>query len=122
MRALSLIAFLLVSGLAGGAEAQTYPTGPVRIIAPAPPGSPRDIRARWVADRLAAVLGQPVIVENKAGAGGNIGMEAAAKSPPDGHTLVVVDLGTMAQNPHLYARTGYDPLVDFIPVTRLVNG
>jgi tripartite-type tricarboxylate transporter receptor subunit TctC len=122
MRALSLIAFLLVSGLAGGAEAQTYPTGPVRIIAPSPPGSPRDIRARWVADRLALLLGQSVIVENKAGAGGNIGMEAAAKSPPDGQTLVIVDLGTMAQNPHLYAHIGYNPLTDFIPVTRLVSG
>jgi tripartite-type tricarboxylate transporter receptor subunit TctC len=122
MRTISLIAFLLVLGVASGVDAQSYPTGPVRIIAPSPPGSPRDIRARWVADRLAPLLGQPVIVENKAGAGGNIGMEAAAKSPPDGQTLVVVDLGTMAQNPHLYPRTGYDPLADFIPVTRLVNG
>jgi tripartite-type tricarboxylate transporter receptor subunit TctC len=122
MRSISLIAFLFLSGLAAVADAQTYPSGPIRIIAPSPPGSPRDIRARWVADRLAALLGQPVIVENKAGAGGNIGMEAAAKSPPDGQTLVIVDLGTMAQNPHLYPRIGYDPLTAFIPVTRLVNG
>ena len=122
MRTISLIAFLLVLGAAPAVDAQSYPTGPVRIIAPSPPGSPRDIRARWVADRLTPLLGQPVIVENKAGAGGNIGMEAAAKSQPDGHTLVVVDLGTMAQNPHLYLRTGYDPLTDFIPVTRLVSG
>jgi tripartite-type tricarboxylate transporter receptor subunit TctC len=122
MRTISLIASLLVFGAASAVDAQSYPNGPVRIIAPSPPGSPRDIRARWVADRLASALGQPIIVENKAGAGGNIGMEAAAKSPPDGQTLVIVDLGTMAQNPHLYARTGYDPLADFIPVTRLVNG
>lgn len=122
MRTISLIAFLLVSGLAWTVGAQSYPTGPVRIIAPSPPGSPRDIRARWVADRLASALGKPVIVENKPGAGGNIGMEAAAKSLPDGHTMVVVDLGTMAQNPHLYPHIGYDPLADFIPVTRLVNG
>jgi tripartite-type tricarboxylate transporter receptor subunit TctC len=122
MRTISLIAFLLVLGAAPAVDAQSYPTGPVRIIAPSPPGSPRDIRARWVADRLTPLLGQPVIVENKAGAGGNIGMEAAAKSQPDGHTLVVVDLGTMAQNPHLYLRAGYDPLTDFIPVTRLVSG
>jgi tripartite-type tricarboxylate transporter receptor subunit TctC len=122
MRSISLIAFLLVSGLVSAVDAQGYPTGPVRIIAPSSPGSPRDIRARWVDDQLAPFLGKAVIVENKPGAGGNIGMEAAAKSPADGHTLVIVDLGTMAQNPHLYARTGYDPLADFIPVTRLVNG
>ena len=74
MRTISLIAFLLVLGAAPAVDAQSYPTGPVRIIAPSPPGSPRDIRARWVADRLTPLLGQPVIVENKAGAGGNIGM------------------------------------------------
>jgi tripartite-type tricarboxylate transporter receptor subunit TctC len=103
------------------ATAQDLPEGPLRIIAPSPPGSPRDIRARWVADRLGASLKRPIIVENKPGAGGNIGMEAAAKSKPDGLTLVIVDVGTLAQNPHLYQRTGYDPLTDFIPVTRLVD-
>lgn len=116
-----LITLLLVCAAALPAAAQDYPSGPVRIIAPSPPGSPRDIRARWVAERLAPALGQSVIVENKAGAGGNIGMQAAAKSPADGLTLVIVDTGTLAQNPHLYQRTGYDPLVDFIPVTRLVD-
>jgi tripartite-type tricarboxylate transporter receptor subunit TctC len=93
----------------------------VRIIAPGPPGSPRDIRARWVAEKLALALGQPVIVDNKAGAGGTIGMEAAARSPADGHTLVIVDTGTLAQVPYLYARPGYDALADFIPVTRLID-
>jgi len=122
MRCLSLIVLLIATGLASTAIAQSYPTGPIRLIAPSPPGSPRDIRARWVAERLGPPLGQPVIVENRAGAGGNIGMEVAAKSPPDGHTLVMVDLGTMAQNPHLYPRTGYDALADFVPVTRLADG
>lgn len=121
MRVGRLLAILLACSCVLPAAAQHYPSGPVRIIAPSPPGSPRDIRARWVAERLAPALGQPVFVENKAGAGGNIGMEAAAKSPADGHTLVIVDLGTLAQNPHLYSRTGYDPLADFIPVTRLVD-
>ncbi len=115
------IALLLLCAVAWPAAAQEYPSGPLKIIAPAPPGSPRDIRARWVAERLAPALGQPVIVENKAGAGGNIGMQAAAKSPADGLTLVIVDTGTMAQNPYLYLRAGYDPLADFIPVTRLVD-
>lgn len=100
---------------------QSYPTQPVKLIAPAPPGSPVDIRARWVADRLAAALGLPVIVENRAGAGGNVGAEAAAKSSADGHTLVVVHQGILAVNPHLYARTGFDPLKDFAPITRLVD-
>jgi tripartite-type tricarboxylate transporter receptor subunit TctC len=120
MHVVRLIALMLVCASALPVAAQDYPSGPIRIIAPSPPGSPRDIRARWVAERLAPALGQPVIVENKAGAGGNIGMQAAAKSPPDGHTLVIVDTGTLAQNPHLYQSPGYD-LADFIPVTRLVD-
>lgn len=100
--------------------AQHYPSQPIKVIAPAPPGSPVDIRARWVAQQLAP-LGQPVFVENKPGAGGNIGAEAAAKSAPDGHTLVVVHQGIVAFNPHLYQRTGFDALRDFAPVTRIVD-
>lgn len=112
---------LFVLVLATQAAAQQYPAQPVRLIAPAPPGSPVDIRARWVAERLAPALGQPVVVENRAGAGGNLGAETAAKSRPDGHTLVVVHQGIVAVNPHLYARTGFDPLKDFAPITRLVD-
>jgi tripartite-type tricarboxylate transporter receptor subunit TctC len=112
---------LLLALSAGLAGAQPYPSQPVRIIAPAPPGSPVDIRARWVAEQIAPALSQPVVVENKPGAGGNIGAEAAAKSAPDGHTLVLVHQGIVAVNPHLYARTGFDPLTDFAPVTRLVD-
>ena len=122
MRAMGLmVVYLLAYVLAAPAAAQRYPSGPVRLIAPGPPGSPRDLRARWVAEKLAPALGQPVVVDNRAGAGGNIGMEAAAKSPADGHTLVIVDLGTLAQNPYLFARTGYDALADFAPITRLVD-
>jgi tripartite-type tricarboxylate transporter receptor subunit TctC len=112
---------VLLAFTAGLAGAQTYPSQPVRIIAPAPPGSPVDIRARWVAEQIAPALKQPVLVENKPGAGGNIGAEAAARSAPDGHTLVLVHQGIVAVNPHLYARTGFDPLKDFAPVTRLVD-
>jgi tripartite-type tricarboxylate transporter receptor subunit TctC len=100
--------------------AQGYPSKPVRLIAPTAPGSPPDIRARWIADALTPALGQPVVVENKAGAGGNIGTEAVAKSAPDGYTLLLAHQGTFAINPHVYARTGYDPIADFAPVTRLV--
>ena len=116
-----LLAPLVVSAVRG-ASAQEYPTGPIRIIAPGPAASPRDLRARWVAEQLTAALGRPVIVDNKPGAGGNIGMEAAARSAPDGRTLVIVDNGTLAQNPHLYDRPGYNALTDFTPVICLGEG
>lgn len=118
------LAVLLLSVLAVPtlpALAQPYPSKPVRLIAPAPPGSPVDIRARWVAEKLAPALAQPIVVENKAGAGGNIGTEAAAKSSADGYTLVIVHQGTLAINPHIYGRTGYDAIADFAPITRLLE-
>ena len=118
---LALLLALVGVALMPTAHSQQYPSGTIRIIAPGPPGSPRDIRARWVAEQLTSALSQPVMVDNRAGAGGNIGMEAAAKSAPDGRTLVIVDTGTLAMNPHLYDRTGYDALADFIPVVRLVE-
>jgi tripartite-type tricarboxylate transporter receptor subunit TctC len=115
---LSLIALVTVGS--GPTFAQAYPGKPIRLIAPSAPGSPVDIRARWIAEKLAPALGQPVVVEDKAGAGGSIGTEAVARSTPDGYTLVLAHQGTFAINPHLYARTGYDPIADFAPVTRLV--
>lgn len=95
--------------------------GQLKIIASAPPGTPVDLRARWVAEKLAPALGEPVIVENKPGAGGNIGLQTAARSPADGRTLVIVHQGTLAINPHLYPQLGYDPIADFAPITRLVD-
>lgn len=120
-RVLAILLALVGVALTSTAQSQQSPSGTIRIIAPGPPGSPRDIRARWVAEQLTSALGQPVIVDNRAGAGGNIGMEAAAKSAPDGRTLVIVDTGTLTMNPHLYDRTGYDALSDFVPVVRLVD-
>lgn len=115
----SLTMFLgLVS--AGAAYPQAYPSKPIRLIALGPAGSVSDLRARWIADKLNAALGQPIIVDNRAGAGGNIGAEIAAKSPKDGYTLVLVHQGTLTLNPHLYTRLGYDPITDFAPITRLV--
>ena len=99
-----------------------WPDKPIRIVVPGGVGGVTDIRARWLAERLGHALHQPVIVENKPGAGGNIGTELAARSSPDGYTLVIVHQGTMTMNPHVYARTGYDPLTDFIPITRLGVG
>lgn len=118
-----LLAPILASSLTAlrDASAQEYPAGTIRIIAPGPAGSPRDLRARWAAEQLGPALDRTVVVDNKAGAGGNIGMEAAARSAPDGRTLVIVDNGTLAQNPHIYQRPGYDARSDFAPVIVLIE-
>lgn len=111
---------MLIAGLATDASAaQPYPSQPIKLIAPYPAGGPADIRARWLADKLRPVLGQSIIVDNRPGAGGTIGTETAAKSPPDGYTLVIVHQGTLAMAPHIYPHVGYDPLRDFAPVARL---
>lgn len=112
---------LLTLLAAGGVSAQTWPTGPIKIIVPFPPGGSVDMVARIVAKRLSDSLSQPVLVDNRAGASGNIGAEIAAKSPADGHTLFVASSGVLAANIHLYKKTGFDPFKDFAPVIRLVN-
>ena len=99
-----------------------WPSRPIRLIVPGGVGGVTDIRARWLADHLATRLGQPIIVENKPGAGGNIGTAQAAHSVPDGYTLVIIHQGTMTINPHLYARPGYDPLTDLIPIAQIGTG
>jgi hypothetical protein len=104
------------------AQGTDWPNKPIHIIVPGGPGGVTDIRARWLGERLSPVLGQPVVIENRGGAGGNLGTVAAARSPPEGYTLVIVHIGTMAINPHLYANPGYDPLVDLIPITRVGVG
>ena len=113
---------LLGVAIAAAAGDAPWPRKPVHVLVPGGAGGVGDTRARWVAARLQAEIGQPVIVENRAGAGGNIGMEAAARSAPDGYTLVIVHQGVMAVNPHLYANLPYDPLRDFTPLTRLGHG
>jgi tripartite-type tricarboxylate transporter receptor subunit TctC len=115
----TLGAAALAVGLAGGACAQNYPVKPVRLIAPFPPGGSTDLIARLVAQRLSEALGQQVIVENRAGAGGTIGVEIAAKSPPDGYTIVMGHVGTFGFNPSLYPKLPYDAVRDFAPITNL---
>ena len=118
--ALALVVALPAPAAAAGVtEDGEWPTKPVRIIVPGGPGGVTDIRARWLAARLGPLLGQPVIVENKPGAGGNIGTQMGAHSAPDGYTLTIVHQGTMAINPYLYSRLGYDALTDFAPITQL---
>ena len=97
--------------------ADTYPVKPVRLIVPFPPGGPADALARVVGDKLSASLGQAVVVDNRPGAGGNIGMELAAKSAPDGYTLVLAPAGNLTVNPSLYRNVPYDVARDFAPVT-----
>jgi tripartite-type tricarboxylate transporter receptor subunit TctC len=98
------------------AIAQSYPERPVRIIVPFAPAGPTDVIARIVADKLSANLGKQFYVENRAGAGGNIGTAAAATSPPDGYTLIVVSTGFVV-NPSLFAKVPYDPVKDFSPIS-----
>jgi tripartite-type tricarboxylate transporter receptor subunit TctC len=99
---------------------EAWPSKPIRLILPFPPGGPTDILGRMVADRLTASLGQPVIVENRGGAGGNIGAEAAAKSAPDGYTLLLVS-NPIVISPSLYSKLNYDPQRDFAPVSLLAT-
>jgi tripartite-type tricarboxylate transporter receptor subunit TctC len=93
-----------------------WPAKPIHLIVTGGVGGVTDLHARWLADRLGPALGTRMLVENKAGAGGNIGMQFAARSAPDGYTLVVIHQGLMAANPHLYRNPGYDPLADFAPI------
>jgi len=97
--------------------ADAFPTKPIRIVVPFPPGGPADVLARTVGDRIAAALGQPVVVDNRPGAGGNIGMELVAKAAPDGHTLALAPAGNLTVNPSLYRNVPYDVGRDFAPVT-----
>ena len=110
---------LLALFLATNATAQTWPVKPVKIVVPFSPGGFADSGARAISDKLAARLGQSVVIENRVGASGNIGAEAVAKSAPDGYTLLLGFDGTMVINPHVFAKIPFDTLRDFAPVTKL---
>jgi tripartite-type tricarboxylate transporter receptor subunit TctC len=115
-------ALCLTLGLVGfnfAALAQTYPDRVVRIVVPFTPGGVADSGARVVADRLAARWGKPVVVENRPGAGGNLGTQQVAAAPPDGYTLLLGFDGTMVINPFVYEGLRFDTLKDFVPVTKI---
>jgi tripartite-type tricarboxylate transporter receptor subunit TctC len=114
-----LLAFVLSALFCSFACAQAWPVKPIRIVAPFAPGGVADSSARVVSERLGARLGQPVLVENRPGASGNIGTAAVAGAPPDGYTLLLGFDGTMVVNPHVYANLPFDTLRDFAPVTKL---
>jgi tripartite-type tricarboxylate transporter receptor subunit TctC len=113
------VATLAVASLT--ASAQAWPSKPIRIIVPFAPGGPADLLPRLLGPKLTEAWGQPVIVENKPGAGGNIGMELVAKSPPDGYTLVIGPTGNLVVNQHLFASLPYDPTKDLAPVTQIAT-
>jgi len=104
--------------LAASAQAQAWPVRPVRLVVPFPPGGPADAIGRALADRLSGIWGQPVVVDNRAGAGGNIGAEHVARSAPDGYTLLLA-ASSHVQNATLYRHLPYDALRDFTPVTQV---
>jgi tripartite-type tricarboxylate transporter receptor subunit TctC len=110
---------ILALAAAGSALGQGYPAKPVRVIVPFSPGGVADSSARVLSDRLGARLGQPVVVENRPGASGNLGTAAVAAAAPDGYTLLLGFDGTMVINPHVYASLPWDTLRDFAPVTKL---
>ncbi|MEJ8837857.1 Bug family tripartite tricarboxylate transporter substrate binding protein [Ramlibacter sp. AN1133] len=114
----SLLAMALLA--AGTVSAQTWPSGPIKLIVPFPAGGSVDMVARAVGKHLGDALHQPVVVDNRAGASGNIGAETAAKSPADGQTFFVTSSGVLAANQFLYKRTGFDTQKDFAPVIQLV--
>jgi len=112
----ALVAAALAAGAAGSASAQTYPARPITLVVPFPTGGGNDLLARLVAEKMSKTLGQQVVVENRGGAGGTIATRAAARSAPDGYTILLAYTGTLAINPTLYANAGYDPRKDFAPI------
>jgi tripartite-type tricarboxylate transporter receptor subunit TctC len=112
---------LLSAGLCAAVQAQNYPDHPIRLIAPFPAGGLVDVLARAVGDELSKSLGQPVIVENRPGAGGNIGAEAVAKSAPDGYTLLMTSAGILTANEFLYAKMPFDTATAFVPVSNVAD-
>jgi tripartite-type tricarboxylate transporter receptor subunit TctC len=109
-------AFIVLCGSFDLAHADDYPTRPITLIVPFPPGGSTTVMARNVADKMSATLGQPVVVENRGGAGGTIGTRSVAKAAPDGYTILLSYTATMAIAPSMNVNAGYDPRKDFVPI------
>jgi tripartite-type tricarboxylate transporter receptor subunit TctC len=107
--------------LAGGAQAQSYPSRPIRLIVPFPPGGAVDFYARAVQQPLSEALGQTVVIENRAGASGMVGIDLVAKSPPDGYTLALGNIASLAINVGIYDKMPYDPVRDLTPITHTID-
>jgi len=112
------ISALLLTASSVAFCADAWPIRSIRFIVPYPPGGPTDLMARSMSGRLSEALGQSVVVDNRAGAGGNVGTEVAAKAPPDGYTLLMGAISTHAINANLYRKLAFDPVKDFAPITQ----
>ena len=120
-RFMPLFATLLLAALTATAQAQTWPSKPIKYIVPFAAGGTTDILARTISDKLSIALGQPVIVENKPGAGGGVGAAETAKAPPDGYTIMGGTISTHAINATLYSNLPYDPVKDFVAITLIAR-
>src|SRR6185295_4620416 len=116
---MKLLAMLAAALLATMAQAQEYPAKPIRFIVPFPPGGSSDLIARAIAPRLSERMGQPVLIENRAGAGGMIGVEMVAKAPPDGYIIGLAAAGALSSNISLYPTMPYHPEKDLAPISML---
>jgi tripartite-type tricarboxylate transporter receptor subunit TctC len=117
-----ILAFFAAVIFSVAAQAQSWPTKPVKFIVPFPPGGATDISARLLGERLSQIWGQQVVIENRGGAGGGVGAAEAARATPDGYTLFFPSGSVMTANQHIYAKMNYDPEKDFVPVTNVVSG
>ncbi len=122
MRIVKWIALPAAIFMAGAAHAQTYPAKPVRVIVPFAPGGATDIVARLLAQKLTETWGQQVVADNRAGAGGNIGAELAAKAPPDGYTLFMTSGSIVTANQHMYKKLAWNPEKDLVAITNVASG
>jgi len=117
-----LILFLAALWPADGALAQAYPAKSIRLVVPFSPGGAADLTARTLGQKMSEQMGQPIVIENKPGANGVLGIDAVAKSAPDGYTILLTDRGSLAVNPSLYTKLPYDPLKDFADIGIVTDG
>ena len=118
VKKLGVVVATLLAVFAGGVLAQTYPAKPIRLILPFPPGAGSDIVGRMLGQKISERLGESVVADNRAGAGGNLGIALAAKAPPDGYTILLAT-ASIAVSPALFANPGYDAIKDLTPIARL---
>src|SRR5712675_3125222 len=116
-----IIGIVLALLLAAPAAAETYPSRAIKLLVPIPPGGAPDVAARLIGRYLSEALGQPVVIENRSGANGNIAADAVAKSAPDGYTLLLHADSGITINPHVYSKLTFDPLNDLLPVTSVAT-